>query len=105
MQDNHESAVYYLQQLLDRKPCQYTALVKLLGLLRRTGRLSEANKFISSAEAAVTGAANSTQSTADGLVSNTAKGMHRATAASGKTTVAGSVADGGLHYCKGLFSM
>ncbi len=81
-QDNSESAVFYFQQLLERKPCHFTALVQMLGLLRRAGRLGEAGKFIAAAEAACTaGAAGS--------------------AADSSSTAGG---DSGLHFCKGLLN-
>lgn len=89
MQDNHDAALYYLQQLLDKKPCHYTALVQLLGLLRRAGKLSEADKYIKAAESRATGGP---QGSTDSSVTNLGGGVKLGGAADG----------GGLSYCKGV---
>eukprot|EP00741_Cyanophora_paradoxa_P023819 tig00021623_g23008.t1 len=47
-----DAAIYHFQQLLDRKPSNYTALSKLLPLLRRAGRLPEALRLFKAAERA-----------------------------------------------------
>ena len=52
MQDHYENAVFHFQQLLDRKPCHWTALCQLVMLLRKAGRLPEVAKFLTAAEAA-----------------------------------------------------
>ncbi|KAF6259487.1 intraflagellar transport protein [Scenedesmus sp. NREL 46B-D3] len=102
-QDNHESAVFYFQQLLDRKPCHYTALVQLLGLLRRAGKLEDAAKFITAAEAAaggqplaVGGAPRSS------IVAAPANPSAAPTASAASAGNSKANADAGLHYCKGL---
>lgn len=87
VQGHHDSAVSYFQKLLDRNPCHYTVLVQLLGMLRRAGKLKEADKYIAAAEAAVTGTAGSQGSPGAG------------SGPAGSNTAA---ADGGLSYCKGL---
>jgi len=79
--------VSYFQKLLDRNPCHYTVLVQLLGMLRRAGKLKEADKYLAAAEAAVTGTAGSQGSSGAG------------DGPAGSNTAA---ADGGLSYCKGL---
>jgi tetratricopeptide repeat protein 21B len=38
-------AVFHLQQLLSQKPTHYLALSKLVDLLRRIGKLEEAEKY------------------------------------------------------------
>merc|ERR1740138_71547 len=50
----YKDATFYYQALLDKKPCNYTALSKLIFLLRRAGRLRDAPRYISSAEKACT---------------------------------------------------
>jgi hypothetical protein len=82
LQGHHESAVSHFQKLLERRPCHYTVLVQLLSMLRRAGKLKEADKYLAAAEAAAAGATGSMGGPAGG----------------GNT----SVADGGLPYCKGL---
>jgi len=52
----YKDATFYYQALLEKKPCNYNALSKLIFLLRRSGRLKDAPKFISAAEKACTGA-------------------------------------------------
>lgn len=48
----YKDATFYYQALLEKKPCNYTALSKLIFLLRRAGRLRDAPKYIQSAEKA-----------------------------------------------------
>mmetsp|Transcript_72654 Transcript_72654/g.187410 ORF Transcript_72654/g.187410 Transcript_72654/m.187410 type:complete len:1345 (-) Transcript_72654:48-4082(-) len=48
----YKDATYYYQTLLDKKPCNYTALSKLIFLLRRAGRLRDAPRYIHHAEKA-----------------------------------------------------
>lgn len=50
----YKDATFYYQALLEKKPCNYTALSKLIFLLRRAGRLRDAPKYIQSAEKACT---------------------------------------------------
>eukprot|EP00931_Biecheleriopsis_adriatica_P087453 TRINITY_DN61918_c0_g1_i1.p1 TRINITY_DN61918_c0_g1~~TRINITY_DN61918_c0_g1_i1.p1 ORF type:complete len:1362 (+),score=379.50 TRINITY_DN61918_c0_g1_i1:247-4086(+) len=50
----YKDATFYYQALLDKKPCNYTALSKLIFLLRRAGRLRDAPRYISAAEKACT---------------------------------------------------
>merc|ERR1719181_197213 len=45
-----EAAIYHFQQLLEKTPAHFKAMVKLLQLLRRAGRLKEASKFLKQAE-------------------------------------------------------
>jgi len=45
-----EAAIYHLEQMLAKQPALYGAIVKLLTLLRRAGRLQEAPKFLKAAE-------------------------------------------------------
>merc|ERR1719436_444765 len=48
----YKDATFYYQSLLDKKPCNYTALGKLIFLLRRAGRLKDAPRYITAAEKA-----------------------------------------------------
>ena len=48
--NEHEAATYHFQQLLEKNPDRYDALNKLIQLLRRAGKLSEAPKFLKLAE-------------------------------------------------------
>merc|ERR1719181_1085791 len=50
----YKDATFYYQSLLDKKPCNYTALSKLIFLLRRAGRLRDAPRYIAAAEKACT---------------------------------------------------
>lgn len=50
----YKDATFYYQALLEKKPCNYTALSKLIFLLRRAGRLRDAPKYIQAAEKACT---------------------------------------------------
>jgi hypothetical protein len=79
--------VSYFQKLLDRKPSHYTVLVQLLGMLRRAGKLKEADKYMAAAEAASGGAA-------------AGQAAGAANAPGGSSSAA--AVDGGLSYCKGV---
>jgi len=48
----YKDATFYYQALLEKKPCNYTALSKLIFLLRRAGRLRDAPKYLQAAEKA-----------------------------------------------------
>mmetsp|Transcript_60950 Transcript_60950/g.108295 ORF Transcript_60950/g.108295 Transcript_60950/m.108295 type:complete len:1353 (-) Transcript_60950:75-4133(-) len=50
----YKDATFYYQALLDKKPGNYTALSKLILLLRRSGQLKEAPRYIEAAEKACT---------------------------------------------------
>jgi len=50
----YKDAAFYYQTLLDQKPCNYTALSKLIFLLRRAGRLKDAPRYLQAAEKACT---------------------------------------------------
>jgi hypothetical protein len=89
-QGQHEAAASQFQQLLDRQPCHYNVLVQLLGMLRRAGKLQEANKYIAAAEAAA----------APGSCGSTAAAGAGPPGGAHATTPAPS--EGGLAYCKGL---
>lgn len=88
-QGHHDSAVSYFQKLLDRKPSHYTVLVQLLGMLRRAGKLKEADKYLAAAEAASGGGAPAGQSPGAPGTGAPAGGSNAAV-------------DGGLAYCRGL---
>merc|ERR1719387_899984 len=47
-----EAAIYHFQQLLEKSPIHYKAMAKHFNLLRRAGRLKEANRFLKQAERA-----------------------------------------------------
>jgi tetratricopeptide repeat protein 21B len=46
----YDAATFHFQQLLERKPNHYSALARLVGLLRRAGKLSEVPRFLKLAE-------------------------------------------------------
>jgi len=48
----YKDATFYYQTLLDKKPCNYQALSKLIFLLRRAGRLRDTPRYITAAEKA-----------------------------------------------------
>ena len=48
-----EAAIYHFQQLLEKTPAHFRALVKLLQLLRRAGRLQEASRFLKQVQLAL----------------------------------------------------
>lgn len=48
----YKDATFYYQALLDKKPCNYTALSKLIFLLRRAGRLRDTPRYLAAAEKA-----------------------------------------------------
>lgn len=50
----YKDAIFYYQALLDKKPCNYNALCKLIFLLRRAGKLKDAPRYIQAAEKACT---------------------------------------------------
>eukprot|EP00443_Scrippsiella_acuminata_P048484 CAMPEP_0115266888 /NCGR_PEP_ID=MMETSP0270-20121206/51703_1 /TAXON_ID=71861 /ORGANISM="Scrippsiella trochoidea, Strain CCMP3099" /LENGTH=1292 /DNA_ID=CAMNT_0002683005 /DNA_START=234 /DNA_END=4112 /DNA_ORIENTATION=- len=54
----YKDATFYYQALLDKKPCNYTALSRLIFLLRRAGRLRDAPRYLQAAEKACTRAAD-----------------------------------------------
>jgi hypothetical protein len=91
-QGQHESAVSYFQGLLERRPCHYTVLVRLLGMLRGAGKLQEGAKYIAAAEAA----------SAPGQANTAAGGSSSSSPAAGSAGSGAAAADGGLSYCKGL---
>jgi len=75
--NEHEAASYHFQQLLEKNPTRYDALHKLLQLLRRAGRLSDAPRFIKLSERAYNPLG---------------------------TSSGASAYPPGLHYCKGLYA-
>ena len=48
--NNYEDATFHFQQLLEKKPGNYGALVQFIQLLKRAGRLYEAPQFFTAAE-------------------------------------------------------
>jgi len=48
--NEYDAAIYHFQQLLERKPNHYVGLVRLILLLRRAGRLLEAQRLFKAAE-------------------------------------------------------
>lgn len=50
LKGDYEMATFHYQQLLEKKPNNYTALMQLIGLLRGAGKLDEAPKFLANAE-------------------------------------------------------
>lgn len=85
-QGHHESAVSCFQKLLERKPNHHEVLVQLLGMLRRAGKLKEADKYMAAAESA----------------SGTAAAGPAAAGADGPGGSSAAAGDGGLSYCKGV---
>ena len=50
--EHNETAIYHFQQLLQKNPANFSALSQLVQLLRRAGRLDEAERYLRSAETA-----------------------------------------------------
>lgn len=48
--NSYDDAIYHYQQLLEGRADNYEALARLIGLLRRAGKLSEAPKFLGLSE-------------------------------------------------------
>lgn len=55
--NEYDSATFHFQQLLERKPGHYSALARLINLLRRAGKLDECSKYLEQAESALPRAA------------------------------------------------
>jgi len=51
-EQEYKDATFYYQTLLDKKPCNYNALGKLIFLLRRAGRLGDTPRYLTAAEKA-----------------------------------------------------
>ena len=45
-----DGAIYIFEQMLSKAPANYTAIAKLIQLLRRAGRLEEAAQVLKAAE-------------------------------------------------------
>lgn len=45
-----ESSTYHFQQLLEKQPTHYTALIRLIHLLRRSGKLNEISRYLKMAD-------------------------------------------------------
>ncbi len=106
--------MHYLQQLLERRPQNYAVLVQLMGLLRRSGRLHEAMRFIDAAAAVnnnhTTSSAQNgstcSSSNSGGKGSN-AVAVVQSTPSHGSNAChqpSGSGGAGGLLYCRGLLA-
>jgi len=54
----YKDATYHYQKLLEKKPCNYQALSKLIFLLKRSGKLKDAPKYLEAAEKACTRSAD-----------------------------------------------
>jgi len=48
--ENYDSAIFHFHQLMERSPTHYVALVNLIQLLRRAGRLNDVPRYFSMAE-------------------------------------------------------
>jgi tetratricopeptide repeat protein 21B len=48
--NEYEAATFHFQQLLERKPTHFSALARLIQLLRRAGKLNEVPRFLKLAE-------------------------------------------------------
>ncbi|CAH3021819.1 unnamed protein product [Porites evermanni] len=55
--NEYDSATFHFQQLLERKPGHFSALARLINLLRRAGKLDECSKYLEQAESAILRAA------------------------------------------------
>ena len=55
--ERHDAAIHHFQELLEKRPDNYRALAQLVRLLRKNGRLHEARRFLSVAEASGASAA------------------------------------------------
>jgi len=54
-EQEYKEAAFQYQTLLDKKPCNYHAMSKLIFLLRRAGRLKDTPKYLTAAEKACQG--------------------------------------------------
>ncbi|KAA0196759.1 hypothetical protein HAZT_HAZT000937 [Hyalella azteca] len=50
--NQYDNAMFHFQKLLDRRPTHYSALSRLIEVLRRTGRLEEAEPYMTQAQQA-----------------------------------------------------
>lgn len=81
---SYNDAIYHYQQLLEAKPDYYEALARLILLLRRSGQLSEAPRFL-------------------GITSSEADDKSNSSDVNKLNSNSGTSNDPGYHYCKGLY--
>ncbi|XP_039250500.2 tetratricopeptide repeat protein 21B-like [Styela clava] len=84
--NSYDEAIYHYQKLLEAKPDYYEALSRLIGLLRRSGKLTEAPQFLGLEEGEDTNSKKDTST--EGTKMN---------------KKASTSNDPGYHYCKGLY--
>ena len=94
----HDQAIYHFTSLLDKDGARFDALAKMIDILRRSGRLSEAPRFIDQCEKAVAGGKAGAMATKEKKV---AEG--KAAGEKKDEAVVHYVQHPGLHYCKGLY--
>ena len=51
VQEQYDTAIQHFQQILDKQPDQWAALSQLIVLLKRAGKLSEADKYLEAMQA------------------------------------------------------
>ena len=98
-----DAAIYHFTSLLEKDGRRYDALAKMITILKRSGRLSDAGKYIGICEKAVTGSSGGAngQPTGGRPAAEGAK-SNQPTAADSQSNVVHHVTASGLHYCKGL---
>jgi hypothetical protein len=45
-QEQYEAAIFQFGQFMDKQPCHWRALSQLMALLRRVGKLTEAERWV-----------------------------------------------------------
>ena len=95
-----DAAIYHFTSLLEKDGRRYDALAKMITILKRSGRLSDAGKYIGICEKAVTGSTSSTGQA--GASKAPAEGAKSTQPVDSTATVVHHVTAAGLHYCKGL---
>ena len=95
--NEHDQAIYHFTSLLDKDGTRFDALSKMIDLLKRAGRLSEAPRFIDVCEKAIAGAKAGQMGKGKG--GGEGKGANDKK----EEAVIHYVQHPGLHYCKGLY--
>ena len=94
LQGDYDSSLFHFQQLLERMPRHYPALVQLVQLLRWAGRPQDAKQYLDRAQ----GSSGTGGTSGNGSAAGTASGSSSTASSS-----VGSTGDPGYHYCVGLW--
>ena len=97
-----DAAIYHFTSLLEKDGRRYDALAKMITILKRSGRLSDAGKYIAICEKAVTGSSNGQPASGNRPAEGAKSNQPAAAIADNPSTVVHHVTAAGLHYCKGL---